>query len=100
MIVIILPLNFIGRNFIIILVPDNGLCGVIFLCLFLNFAKLRCAHFPSYFVIFRCTIFSVVLGYWVHFTKMGQIFVKLTIFIETLSTFFGCVDIAITLCFP
>ena len=37
-----------GGIFIIILVPDFGLCGAIFLWLFLNFAKLRCAHFPSY----------------------------------------------------
>ncbi len=100
MIVIILPLNFYWEEFIIILVPDNGLCGAIFLCLFLNFAKLRCAHFPSYLLFFKCTIFSVVFGLLVLFPKMGQIFVKLTIFIETLSTFFGCVDIAITLCFP
>ena len=52
----------------------------IFWCLFLNFAKLRCAHFPSYLLFFKCTIFSVVFGLLVLFTKMGQIFVKLTIF--------------------
>lgn len=76
MIVIILPLNFIGRNFIIIL--D---CVVLsFLCLFLNFAKLRCAHFPSYLLFLSVQFLVWFLGYWFFFTKMGQIFVKLTIF--------------------
>ena len=71
MIVIILPLNFYWEEFIIILVPDYGLCGAIFLWLFLNFAKLRCAHFTSYLLFFKCTIFSVVFGLLVLFYENG-----------------------------
>ena len=53
----------------------------IFLCLFLNFAKLRCAHFPSYLLFLSVQFLVWFLGYWFFFfTKMGQIFVKLTIF--------------------
>ena len=65
MIVIILPLNFNWEEFIIILVPDYGLCGAIFLCLFLNFAKLRSAHFPSYllFLSVQFLVWFWVIGF-------------------------------------
>ena len=72
MIVIILPLNFYWEEFIIILVPDYGLCGAIFLCLFLNFAKLRCAHFPSYLLFLSVQFLVWFLGYWFFLRKWAR----------------------------
>jgi hypothetical protein len=101
MIVIILPLNFIGRKFIIILVPDNGLYFCyLFVFVHLVFSKLRLCTFPFLFLFLSVQFLVWFFGLLGSFYENGPDFCKLTIFIETLSTFCGRVDIAITLYFP